>query len=165
MRIAVLGLAVITSCSVPVAGALDDAEANRVFVALDREHVDATKEADPAGDGKWRVTVARDDLPRALAVMHDEALPKRDLDRAAGATNGSLVPSEAAVHAQVVASTAGELERTLEGIDGVLSARVHLDVPGPAPLRGHPTPANAATSLSREARPASSSSTAARRRR
>jgi type III secretion protein J len=48
---------------------------------------------------------------------------------------GSLVPSEAAEHAQLVAATAGELERSLDGIEGVLKARVHLNVPSPSPLR------------------------------
>jgi type III secretion protein J len=129
-------LSCLAACSVPVAGGLDDAEANRVFVALDRSNIDATKEADPTGDGKWRVTVARDDLPRALLAMHDEGLPRRELPGVLDSIGkGALVPSEAAEHAQLVAGIAGELERSLEGIDGVLSARVHLDVPVPGPLR------------------------------
>ena len=70
--------ATLVACSVPVAGGLDDAEANRIFVALDRANVDAVKEQDSAGEGKWRVTVARDDLPRALSVMREEDLPRRD---------------------------------------------------------------------------------------
>jgi type III secretion protein J len=128
--------AALFGCSVPVAGGLDDTEANRVFVALDRGNVDATKEQDPAGDGKWRVNVARDDLPRALSLMRGEDLPRRDLPGVVDAVGkGSLVPSEAVEHAQLVAGIAGELERSLEGIDGVLTARVHLNVPAPNPLR------------------------------
>jgi type III secretion protein J len=128
--------ALLAACSVPVAGGLDDVEANRVFVTLDRASVDATKEQDPAGDGKWRVSVARDDLPRALSVMRGEDLPRRDLPGVGDAVGkGSLVPSEAVEHAQLVAGIAGELERSLEGIDGVLTARVHLNVPAPNPLR------------------------------
>jgi type III secretion protein J len=127
------------ACAVPVAGGLDDAEANRVFVALDRASVDAAKEQDPAGDGKWRVTVARDDLPRALAVMREEDLPRRDPPGVIDAMGkGSLVPSEAAEHAQLVAALAGELERSLDGIEGVLRARVHLNVPAASPLRDAP---------------------------
>ncbi len=127
------------ACAVPVAGGLDDAEANRVFVALDRASVDAVKEQDPTGDGKWRVTVARDDLPRALSVMREEDLPRRDPPGVIDAMGkGSLVPSEAAEHAQLVAALAGELERSLDGIDGVLRARVHLNVPAASPLRDAP---------------------------
>lgn len=128
--------AVLAACGVPVAGGLDDVEANRIFVALDRASVDAVKEQDPAGEGKWRVTVARDDLPRALTVLREEDLPRRDPPGVIDAVGkGSLVPSEAAEHAELVAATAGELERSLEGIEGVLKARVHLNVPSPSPLR------------------------------
>ena len=108
-------------------------------MALDRASIDAVKEQDPTGDGKWRVTVARDDLPRALSVMREEDLPRRDPPGVIDAMGkGSLVPSEAAEHAQLVAALAGELERSLEGIDGVLRARVHLNVPAPSPLRDAP---------------------------
>ena len=131
--------AMLAACAVPVAGGLDDSEANRVFVALDRASVDAVKEQDPTGEGKWRVTVARDDLPRALSVMREEDLPRREPPGVIDAVGkGSLVPSEAAEHAQLVAGIAGELERSLEGIDGVLKARVHLNVPAPSPLRDAP---------------------------
>jgi type III secretion protein J len=131
--------AALMACAVPVAGGLDDSEANRVFVALDRASVDAVKEQDPTSDGKWRVTVARDDLPRALSVMREEDLPRRDPPGVIEAVGkGSLVPSEAAEHAELVAAQAGELERSLDGIDGVLRARVHLNVPAPSPLRDAP---------------------------
>jgi type III secretion protein J len=129
-------LALLAGCGVPVAGGLDDTEAKRVFVALDRASIDATKEVDPTVEGRWRVAVARDDLPRALAVLRQEDLPRRDPPTVVDAVaKGALVPSEAAEHAQLVAGIAGELERSLEGIDGVLTARVHLNVPAPNPFR------------------------------
>ncbi|HEY8092004.1 MAG TPA: hypothetical protein VIF09_29285 [Polyangiaceae bacterium] len=129
----------LTGCSVPVAGALDDTEANRVVVALDRASIDATREADPAAEGKWRVDVPRDDVSRALSVMRDEALPRVPPPGVLDAVGkGALVPSEAAEHAQLVAGLAGDLEKSLEGIDGVLRARVHLNLPAPSPLRDAP---------------------------
>ncbi len=140
--------ALLVACSVPVAGGLDDTEANRVFVALDRANIDAAKEQDPVGDGKWRVSVARDDLPRALSVMRGEDLPRRDLPGVIDAVGkGSLVPSEAMEHAQLVFGIAGELERSLEGIDGILTARVHLNVPAASPLRDSAPPRGTAAVL------------------
>ena len=56
---------------------------------------------------------------------------------------GALVPSRAAEHAQYLAGLAGDLERSLLGIDGVLTARVHLQVPEPDPL--HDAPGTKAT--------------------
>jgi type III secretion protein J len=60
---------------------------------------------------------------------------------------GALVPSEAAEHAQLVAGIAGDLERSLQGVDGVLSARVHLNVPSPSPLRDTAPPRGTASVL------------------
>jgi type III secretion protein J len=128
--------ALLAGCSVPVAGALDDGEATRVVVALDRAAIEATKEADPTAEGKWRVSVARDDVARALGVMREEELPRSSPPGVLDAVGkGALVPSEAAEHAQLVAGIAGDLERSLEGVDGVLRARVHLNVPPPSPVR------------------------------
>jgi type III secretion protein J len=129
-------LLLVAACAVPVAGGLDDAEATRVVVALDRAKVDATKEPDPEGaDDRWRVLVARDDVPRALETMRDEELPRAPSPGVLEALGkGGLVPSEASEHAQIVAGIAGDLERTLEGVDGVLRARVHLSVPSRAEL-------------------------------
>jgi type III secretion protein J len=122
-------------CASPVAVGLDESDANRVVVALDRASVDATKEIDPAAEGKFRVLVARDDVARALATMQGEALPRSKPPGVLDAIGKSaLVPSQAAEHAQIVLGIAGELERSLEGVDGVLAARVHLSVPTPDPF-------------------------------
>jgi type III secretion protein J len=137
-RLALLAIALAgtVGCAVPVAGALDDGEANRIVVALDRASVDATKEPDPAAENRWRVIVARDDVPRALSTMRDAELPRTPPPGVLDAVGkGALVPSEAAEHAQLVAGVAGELERSLEEVDGILAARVHLSLPEEGPLR------------------------------
>jgi type III secretion protein J len=142
MRLLPLGvyaLLLLAGCSVPVAAALDEGDANKVVVALDQAGIDAAKEADPTSEGKFRVNVARDDVGRALSTMRDEELPR---PRARGlldaADRGQLVPSQAAEHAQLVSGLAGDLERTLGTIDGVLAARVHLNVTAREPFRDGP---------------------------
>ncbi|MGA2449970.1 MAG: hypothetical protein ABTD50_14925 [Polyangiaceae bacterium] len=120
------------ACTVPLAGGLDDASANHVIFALDRVSVDATKEVDPTADGRFRVVVARDDVPRALAALADEGLPRSSTPGILDAVGkGSLVASEATERAQLVAAIAGELERSIEGVEGVVSARVHISEPAP----------------------------------
>jgi type III secretion protein J len=119
---------VLVGCAVPVEVGLDDAEANRVFLALDRAGVDAMKEQDPGADGRWRISVAREDVARALAAMKDAALPRAETERVEP-SKGALVPSEAAERAQILAATAQGLQASLESIDGVLRARVHLAGP------------------------------------
>ncbi len=126
---AALGIALaLPGCAVPLEVGLDDGEANRVFLALDRAGVDATKEIDPSSEGRWRISVAREDVARALAAMNQDALPRPEV-AAAGAGKGALVPSEAVERAQLLAATAEGLRSSLEGIDGVLRARVHLAAP------------------------------------
>jgi type III secretion protein J len=129
----------LAGCAVPVAAGLDENDANRIVVALDRAKIDATKEVDPGGEGKLRVTVARDDVARALSAMQGEGLP-RPQPRGVLDTidKGALVPSQAQEHAQLVAGLAGDIERTLEAVDGVLRARVHLNLPAKDPLRDAP---------------------------
>jgi type III secretion protein J len=140
--------ALASGCAVPVAAALDEPDANRVVVALDQSGIDSSKEPDPTTEGKFRVTVARDDVGRALATMREEELPRpKSRGVLDSADRGQLVPSQAAEHAQLVAGLAGDLEKTLGGIDGVLAARVHLNLPVREPLRDGPGPKASASVL------------------
>jgi type III secretion system YscJ/HrcJ family lipoprotein len=141
------GLALLAAgCTVPVAGDLDDTEANRVFVALERANIEPSREPDPAAEGRWRVDVARDDVARATAVLLEEALPRRAPTGVLEALGqGSLVPSETAERA-LMAGVAGELERSLESIEGVFRARVHLSLPA-APSRDATPPHGTAAVL------------------
>lgn len=143
-----LALASLAGCAVPVAAGLEEGDANRVVVALDQAGIDAAKEADPGIEGRFRVTVPRDDASRALATMADEQLPRaKSRGLLEAADRGQLVPSQAAEHAQLVAGLAGELERTLGGIDGVLAARVHMNLPPRDGLRDGPPPKATASVL------------------
>jgi type III secretion protein J len=135
-------------CAVPVTTGIDEGEANRVVVALDQAGIDSAKEVDPTVEGKFRVTVARDDVGRALVAMRDEELPRpKTRGLAESADRGQLVPSQAAEHAQLVAGLSGELEKTLSSIDGVLAARVHLNLPQRELLRDGPMPKATASVL------------------
>src|SRR5690606_10270663 len=129
VSLAVAGI-VGVGCAVPVAAGLDEPEANRVVVALDRAGVAASKEADPTAEGRFRVEVPRDDAARALATLAEEQLPRaRPAGLAESGGRGSLVPSRAADQARLARGLAGELERTLGDVDGVIAARVHLNLP------------------------------------
>jgi type III secretion protein J len=135
-------------CTVPIATGLDDNDANRIVVALDHAAIEATKEADPAVEGHFRVMVTHDDAARALGTMRSEQLPRPHTPGVMDTIDkGALVPSAAQEHAELVAGMAGDFARTLEGVDGVLSARVHLNVAPPDPLRLGPPPKTTASVL------------------
>jgi type III secretion protein J len=139
----------LAGCQVPVAAALAEDEANRVVVALDRGGVETAKESDPQSEGRFRVLVPREDAARALSVLRDEELPPRPTPGVLDAVGkSSLVPSVMAERAQYVAGLAGDLERTLSAVDGVIAARVHLSVAEPGPLGDKPpTPSTASVLL------------------
>ena len=122
--------ALVAACSVPVARGLDEQDANRVATALGQQGVAAVKETDPQAEGRWLVSVAPDDAPAATAVLVSENLPPRQSPGVLEAMGEeALVPSRASEHARLIVGIAGDLERSLRSIDGVLSARVHLAVP------------------------------------
>ncbi len=123
------------ACSVPVARSLEEADANRIVVALQNGGVAASKEMDGSEGSGWSVLVARDQASQAVSILAAESLPPAHTPGVLEALGeGALVPSIAAEQARFVAGTAGELERSLRSIDRVLTARVHLAIPPADPM-------------------------------
>lgn len=143
-----LGALWLTGCSVPIAVGLDENDANHALVALEKSGVAAEKERDPESEGRWRLSVARDDASSAVGILSAESLPPAAspglLDTLG---QGSLVPSPSAEQAKFVAGTAGELERSLRSLDGVVSVRVHLAIPTRDALVPDETPVPASASV------------------
>lgn len=145
------------ACEANVAGGLDSADANEAIASLQQRGISARKQPDPDAEGRFRLSVAQADGSNALSELQQAGLPRRrspGLLEALG--EGSIIPSRAAEHARLLAGTAGDLERSLAAIDGVLAARVHLAVPLVDPLstQGSATPrATASVLLSHNAKP------------
>ena len=85
---------------------LDERQASEVLVAL-----------------AHRILAERE-LPRAKAPGVAEVFGK-----------GSMVPTPTEEHALLLHALAGELARSVEAVDGVVAARVHLGLRQPDPLR------------------------------
>jgi type III secretion protein J len=147
VALAVLALVTVgaAGCGVGLLHGLDEAQANEVVAALDRAGIAADKAGDDA-QGRWKVVVPRGEMARAVAVLEARSLPRRPVKGVAEAFAdgaGGLFPSAAAERARLEASLAADLERTLERLPGVRTARVHLVLPPDDPLRGddaHPRP-------------------------
>jgi len=134
MTLSALGL-VALGCATPIVAGLDEGDASQAVVALEQGGIGAEKERDPDKEGAFRVIVARDDASTALTVLAEEGLPPRQAPGVLEALGrGSVVPSRLAEQARLVTGTSDDLERSLRGLDGVLSARVHLGVPTHDPL-------------------------------
>lgn len=115
---------------------LDEGQANQVLVALGDAGVTARKARDAGDETSFEVAVRHVEAARARGVLSARDLPRArapgfaDLFGSAG-----LVPSPLEEHARYLHALSGELSRTVEALDGVVSARVHLALPVPDPLR------------------------------
>jgi type III secretion protein J len=108
--------------------------------ALERNGVAADKRPDADSEGRFSIEVGRGDASFAISVMTREELPPRHspglLDTVG---KGTLVPGRAEEQAKLTVGIAGELQRTLMGLDGVIDARVHLALPRRDPLQAATT--------------------------
>ncbi len=115
---------------------IDEPQANQVLVALGDAGLRARKERDGTEEGTFSVSVRPSDGAAARGVLSSRDLPRT---RSPGFSElfGSpgLVPSPLEEHVRYLHALSGELARTLEALDGVLAARVHLALPVPDPLR------------------------------
>lgn len=115
---------------------LDEAQANEVLVALDDAGIAADKAREDGADGGFTVRVASAEARRAQRILAERELPRA---RPAGFGEvfgkGSMVPTPTEEHAMYLHALAGELARSVEAIDGVVEARVHLGLAQPDPLR------------------------------
>jgi type III secretion protein J len=87
-------------------------------------------------DERWRVEVARGDSAHAQRVLSERELPRaRPPGFGDVFAKGSMVPTATEEHALYLHALGGELARSIEAIDGVVEARVHLGLRQPDPLR------------------------------
>jgi type III secretion protein J len=135
-------------CTTAVASNLPETEANRAVVALEGHGVSADKERDPESEGRFRVTVSRDEAAAAASVLAQESLPSPENPGVLQSLGqGSMVPSRLAEHARLLSGISGELEQSLSAVDGVVSARVHLAAPERSPLDSDDTPTKPSASV------------------
>jgi type III secretion protein J len=120
---------------------LEESQANQVLVALDEGGVRAAKQREEGVEGAWRVEVSRSESARAQQILAERELPRQ---RPPGFGEvfgkGSVVPTPIEERALYLHALSGELARSLEAIEGVLAARVHLALPPADSLRLEPAP-------------------------
>lgn len=131
----IVAVAVLAGCSTPIQHGLDESAANEVVIALERTGIGACKARDEGNGEAFTISVSKGQSLRALEILQALGLPR---GRRAGFgevyKQASLVPTPGEERARFQEALAGEIERTLEKVDGVVGARVHLVLPEPNPL-------------------------------
>jgi type III secretion protein J len=115
---------------------LDERQANELLVALDEGGLTAKKLREEGAEGGWRVEVASGDAGQARRILSERELP-RARTPGFGELFGEvgMVPTPVEEHARYLHALSGELSRSIESLDGVVEARVHLGLPQDDPLR------------------------------
>lgn len=136
LALALLSAALAGCAEEPLLHGLAEPQANEVLVALDEGGIAAHKRREDGEDGGWTVAVAPADAARAHRILAERELP-RPSPAGFGEVfgKGAMVPTATEEHALYLHALAGELARSVEAIDGVVEARVHVGLAQPDPLR------------------------------
>ena len=137
-----LGLLALAGCARDdLVHAVDEAQANAMLVALDDRGIRAEKQRDEGHDGGWVVSVARSEAAAARRILAEHDLP-RTAAPGLGDVFGKpgMVPTPMEERARYLHALSGELARSVEAIDGVAEARVHLALAADDPLRAEAAP-------------------------
>ena len=119
---------VLCACDSSVRDQLKESQADDIVALLDQQGIKATKKKN--ADGTWAVKLIEGREADVARVLHQYGVPK---EKHAGIVDlfpgDSLFPTELEERARYQFALGQELARTLESIDGVLSARVHVHLP------------------------------------
>ena len=124
-------LAGTASCAARVQHGLDERQANEIQTVLMERGFRARKVVEDGRPPTWAVEVESSDAADAVRVLAELGLPRARPAGIRELLKPGLVPDPVEQHALLLEAQSGELARTLEAVDGVLSARVHLVRPAP----------------------------------
>jgi type III secretion protein J len=137
------------ACNAELYSNLDEREANSIVATLLDRGIPASRIAQK--NGQMTVIVDEMRFAEAVRLLNENGLPK---DRFANMgevfKRDGLVASPVQERAQMIFALSEELSRTVSGIDGVLSARVHVVLPENDPLQRALVPSSASVFIRHE---------------
>ena len=124
---------VLLGCREGILHDLSEIEANRILAHLHDRNMTAAKLRQ--ADGKWTVSVDRAAALDAIHLIGREKLVT-EISGKEKPEGFSLISSRESQRFSYERGLSGEVETTLRSIEGVLSARVHLNLPRADPVLG-----------------------------
>lgn len=125
-------LVFLSGCREQLIHNLSELQANRLVSRLLERKISPRKMKQ--GEDRWMVEVDREDLPAAMREVQRLRLVRGN--QAGHADSGSMVASRDQQRFAFERALSTEIERTLLSMEGVVDARVHLNLPQVDPLFG-----------------------------
>ena len=121
----------LVACSQVINQGLSEDQANEILVVLERNGIQATKALQEGGETvQFTISVPKRDSARAMQILRENDLPQQ---QAKGFNEvfakTSLIPTAMEEKAMYLQAVCGELAITIEAINGVVDARVHVVLP------------------------------------
>jgi len=129
-------LSLIVACGQELHHGLTEEQANEILVVLDRNGIGASKVREEGEVPAYTISVPRRDAAQAWQILRDNDLPKpaaKGFEEVFAKT--SLIPTAMEEKALYLQAMMGELSKTVEAINGVTEARVHIVLPDADVLR------------------------------
>lgn len=124
----------LTGCKEQILHDLSEQDANKVLSRLSAGNLDAEKKLQ--SDGRWAIAVPRDQMIMALSYLDTNRVLAPRASGSGVAAKSGLVPSREEQWFRYERSVAVSIEESLSTMQGVLEARVHLNLPETDPLFG-----------------------------
>ncbi|KYH01589.1 type III secretion system inner membrane ring lipoprotein SctJ [Bradyrhizobium sp. DOA1] len=132
----------LAGCKADLYTKVQEREANEMLALLLSKGVDAVRVV--GKDGTSTIQVEAKQLAFSINLLNDQGLPRQPFKSLGEVFKGAgLVASPLEERARYVYALSEELSRTINDIDGVLSARVHVVLPKNDLLRQDATPSSA----------------------
>ena len=143
-KLLLLSLLVFLGCREQIVHNLSEPEANRLLTRLHQGQIEATKVTGP--DGSWALEVDKNNTIAALTLLEQSRIFQRSSSKAND--DQSFLASREDQHYRLERALGAEIETTLNALDQVLEARVHLKLPQSELIFNQPTAASSEGSAS-----------------
>lgn len=144
------GLFLLGACQSELYSNITEREANEMLVLLLAEGIDARKVN--IGDGSFTLTVGNNDVQLALSLLDANGLPRSSRSSIGQVfAGGGIVSSPFEQRVRYIYALSEEVAQTLQQIDGVLVARVHIVMPEDPALGQELRPSSAAVFIKQRA--------------
>jgi type III secretion protein J len=122
---------VMSACSVELQHDLSEADANEIYVLLQRNGIGATKTKEEGGnEPRYIISVSKQEVGAAAQLLKENSLPRPQADGLGVFKKmKGMIPTQTEERAMFIEALAGEVSNALNRIPGVLEARTIVMIP------------------------------------